>query len=75
MMATVTCQNCGAEVEIPVPEHKPRGVLAGKTLEEMSFDELKIERRMQNQYYINLRKQAFLVIVGAKDGTCRCSAC
>jgi hypothetical protein len=45
MMATVTCQNCGAEVEIPVPEHKPRGVLAGKTLEEMSFDELKIERR------------------------------
>lgn len=44
-MGTITCANCGAEVELPKKEFKPRGTLAGKTLPEMTMEELKQERR------------------------------
>lgn len=45
MVFEVTCPKCGEtfEVEAPVKEKKPRGQLAGLTLEEMTDEQLKRE--------------------------------
>lgn len=45
MAFQVTCPKCGEilEIEAPVKEKKPRGQLAGLSLEEMTDDQLKRE--------------------------------
>lgn len=43
--ATIVCPHCGGEVLIERDLPKRRGMLAGKTLEEMTDEELKIEIR------------------------------